>query len=71
MKTIIIAEFTRHFTRHKNTPCLVKDRNKVVGKWELIAQEPPAVDFMARLNKDFPAPLPITAAQILKERRTR
>jgi hypothetical protein len=71
MKTIVIHEFTRHFTRYRRQPCLVKDRHDVVGQWVPVATEPEPIDVMKRLKSDCKSKLPFTGAQLLKESRDR
>jgi hypothetical protein len=71
MKTIVIREFTRDFAAHRNEPCQVKDRGRVVGTWIPVSEQPPEVDFAARRKKIFKRPLPFTGAQLLKESNER
>ena len=67
MKTITTREFIRNFSKGKSEHYQVKDRGRVVGTWTPTDDEPPRVDFMARLKRNFKKPLPFTGAELLKE----
>ncbi len=71
MKSVIVYEFTRHFSRHKNEPLLVKSRGKVIGQWTPVSAKPRAIDFLARAKSTFKQKLPFTFAQLLKEGKKR
>ena len=67
MKTLLIREFTREFSRHHAEPCLVKDRGRVVGTWTPAPGNPEPVNFAERAKEDFKRKLPFTFAALLKE----
>lgn len=69
MKTIVVRDFTRDFTKHRTEPCQVTDRGNVVGTWTPVVANPPKVDFAARRRKLFKKALPFTGVQLLKEHK--
>ena len=71
MKTLLIREFTREFSRHRAEPCLVKDRRRVVGIWTPAPANPEPVNFAERAKVDFKHKLPFTFAALLKEGKKR
>ena len=71
MKTISVRDFNRHFSRHKQETCQVKDRDKVVGTWYPVPEAPKPADILARVKKEFSRKLPFTGAQILKAGKKR
>lgn len=67
MKTIVIRDFTRDFSKHRSEPCQVMDRGTVVGTWTPVANPPPKVNWEERRRKaGFTKALPFTGQELLK-----
>lgn len=71
MKTVVVYEFTRHFTRHKHEPALIKSRGKVIGQWTPVSARPETIDFAKRAKADCKEKLPFTFAELLREGKKR
>jgi hypothetical protein len=71
MKTILVYDFTRHFTRHKHEPALIKSRGRIIGQWSPSPKKPEPVDFAKRAMADCKEKLPFTFAELLKEGKKR
>jgi hypothetical protein len=71
MKTLLVREFTRDFSRHRAEACVVKDRDRVLGTWTPAPPVPEEIDFAQRAQADFKQKLPFTFAELIKEGRKR
>jgi hypothetical protein len=71
MKTVLVRDFIRSFSRLRAESVRVRQRNRVLGTWIPESTAPEPVDVMERLKQDFAEPLPFTGTQLLKAGKKR
>jgi hypothetical protein len=68
---ISTRRFTKEFRTVRNRSLLVTDRGQVLGTWTPAVSKPVAVDFEKRARQDSSKSMPVSFADILRERKKR
>jgi hypothetical protein len=68
---ISTRRFTKEFRTVRNRPLLVTDRGQVLGTWTPASSRSPVIDFEKRARQDSSNAMPVSFAQLLRERKKR
>lgn len=73
MTTVQIStrRFTKEFRTVRSRPLLVTDRGQVLGTWTPAPSKSEAPDFEKRARQDSARRMPVTFAEVLRERKKR
>ena len=73
MATLQIStrRFTKEFRTVRNRQLLVTDRGQVLGTWIPASSKSAVVDFEKRAREDSSKAMPISFAEVLRERKKR
>lgn len=68
---ISTRRFTKEFRSVRDRALIVTDRGQVIGAWTPARRKRAAVDFEKRARHDSSKAMPITFAEVLRERKRR